>query len=66
MRKGRFTQGQEAWVPEARGQLGDALRVDVEVRRHGRVGACRLKAPEDENGRLKRMPAETMLDTMRR
>ena len=48
-------------VPSARDQQRDLLRVEGQVRRDGRV-AKRLKALEEENGRLKRLLAESLLD----
>ena len=36
----------------------------AKYRRAGRVGGRRLKALEDENGRLKRMLADAMLDNV--
>jgi hypothetical protein len=49
-------------VPEARHQRCDVLQLEVEVRRHEVSEAARLRTLEDENGRLKRLLADAMLD----
>ncbi len=38
--------------------------MESQIRRHGRVGAKRLKALEDENAKLTRMLADAMLDNV--
>jgi hypothetical protein len=50
-------------VPQARDQRGDVLRLAVEVRGGRSVSDARkLKGLEDENARLKKLLAESMLD----
>ena len=49
-------------MPQARGLDRDILQVEGEVRRSRGVDAKRLKALEDENAKLKKLLAETMLD----
>jgi hypothetical protein len=49
-------------VSQARHPLGDALQIQHAVRRHGRMGARRLKALEEENARSWNLRAKAMLD----
>jgi hypothetical protein len=45
-------------LPGARDQRGDVLRLEAEVRGHGRERGAALQAMEDENRRLKLLVAE--------
>jgi putative transposase len=56
-------------LPEGGDQRGDVLRLAEEVRRANAVGdapkggvANRLRQPEEENGKLKRLVADLSLD----
>ena len=49
-------------VPQARDQRGDVLRLAVEVRGMEVSDARKLKSVEEENARLKKLLAESMLD----
>jgi hypothetical protein len=68
-------QGAGGWtsdgggLPQARTEHGDLLQAEGEVRRHGGLAslafgsdAHRLRQLEDENGQLKRLLADSMLD----
>jgi hypothetical protein len=64
----RDLEGAGSWdgdggcMPSARDQHGDLLQLEVEVRRLEVSEAKRLRALEEENTRLKKLLAETMLD----
>ena len=49
-------------VSQARDQQRDAMRVEGQMRRHGRVAGAQAEGAEEENGRLKRLLADAMLD----
>ena len=49
-------------MPPTWRQQRDLLRVEGKVWRHGGPNAKRLRALEEENGNLKRLLAEAMLD----
>jgi hypothetical protein len=49
-------------VPEARDQRCDLLHPEVEIWRPDGSDAARLRALEDENRRLKKLLAESMLE----
>jgi hypothetical protein len=49
-------------MPAPRDLERDTVQVEIQVRRAGVSEARRLKSLEDENRRLKKLPAESMLD----
>ena len=49
-------------MPQARDQRGDLLQIQIEVWRMEISDAKRLRSLEEENSRLKKLLAETMLD----
>jgi len=49
-------------VPQARHQRRDFLQVAIPIWRDGDLRARKLKALEDENRKLRKLLAETMLD----
>jgi hypothetical protein len=51
-------------LPQARTEHGDVLQAEGQIRRIGSIRYPRLRQLEDENGKLKRLLADSMLDNV--
>ena len=51
-------------MPQTLPQSGDVLQVQIQIWRHEVSDTAELSALEDENAKLKRLLADTMLDNV--